>query len=228
MPLSDHALNGSELGEKVRAAFPDYDVDPLESQAALAFLLLRYGVSVTVTIGPEGGSVYRRGVDPSNAGGFKQGDMLNTPISFDFSHSANREVQALMWNRQLTMADRLISLLKSEEFADGRSYWDHSMIYFASEFGRTKKRPENAESFGTGHDLNNGSLLISPFVNGGKVLGGVDRETLLTYGFNPQTGAPEPGRHMAEREVYSGIAQALGVDMSGSGLPDVRAMRRSA
>lgn len=231
MPLSEYGLKGSDLAEKVRAAFPSYDFDPLEAQAALAFLLIRYGVSVTVTIGPEGSAVFRPGatIESFQAGTKEsEGAIINPPISFDFSHQANREVQAVMWNRILTTADRLITLLKGEEFGGGQSYWDRSMIYVATEFGRTRRRPAGAMTFGSGHDLNNGSLLISPFVNGGNVLGGVDRTTLLTYGYNPETGAPEPGRHMTEPETYAGIAHALGVDTSGSGLPDMRAMRRSA
>jgi hypothetical protein len=83
-------------------------------------------------------------------------------------------------------------------------------------------------TFGSGHDLNNGSLIVSPFANGGKVLGGVDPDTLLTYGFDPETGRPEPGRHMTEAETYSGIAHALGVNTAGSNLPDMRAMRKQA
>lgn len=227
MPLGAHGLKGSELGQKVRDAFPNYAFDPLESQAALAFLLLRYGVSVTVTIGPEGGAVFRKGVTLGR-GGLGEGDILNPPISFDFSHNANREVQALMWDRQLRIADKLITLLKSEELADGKSYWDHSMIYFATEFGRSRTRPANAMTFGTGHELNNGSLIISPLANGGRVLGGVNPDTLMTYGFDPETGRPDPGRTMVEKEVYSGIVHALGIDTAGSGLPDMRAMRRTA
>lgn len=227
MPLSAHGLKGSELGQKVREAFPNYEFDPLEAQAALAFMLLRYGVSVTVTIGPEGGAVFKKGVKLGE-GGLGEGDIVNPPISFDFSHQANREVQALMWNRQLSIADRLIGLLQSEEFREGQSYWDRSMIYFATEFGRTRRRPDNAMTFGSGHDLNNGSLIVSPFANGGRVLGGVDPATLLTYGFDPVTGAPQPGRHMTEAETYAGIAHALGVDTAGSSLPDMRAMRRLA
>lgn len=228
MPLAAHGLKGSELGQKVRDAFPNYDFDPLESQAALAFLLLRYNVAVTVTLGPEGGAVFRKGVALNDNDGLGEGGMLNTPIAFDFSHQANREVQALMWDRTLRIADRLIDLLKGEEFADGKSYWDHTMIYFATEFGRTRRRPEGAMTFGSGHDLNNGYLTVSPLANGGKVLGGVDPDTILTYGFNPETGAPEPGRNMTEPEIYAGLAHALGVDTAGSGLPDMRAMRRSA
>ena len=48
-------------------------------------------------------------------------------------------------------------------------------------------------SFGTGHHLNNGSLIVSPFANGNRVLGGVDPDTGLTYGFDPRTGDPERG-----------------------------------
>jgi len=227
MPLAAHGLRGSQLGEKVRSAFPRYEIDPLESQAALAFLLLRYGVAVTVTLGAEGGAVFKPGVSLKESG-LGKGGMINTPIAFDFSHQAHRETQALMWDRTLSVADRLITLLKGEEFRSGQSYWDRSMIYIATEFGRTRRRPEGAMSFGSGHDLNNGSLIISPMANGGKVLGGVDPNTILTYGFDPQTGRPEPGRHMTEAEIYSGIAQAMGVDLSGSGLPDMRAMRSSA
>lgn len=228
MPLAAHGLSGSALGQKVRDAFPNYDFDPLESQAALAFLLLRYGVSVTVTLGPDGGAVFKKGVSLGSGEGLGEGGLVNTPISFDFSHQANREVQALMWDRVLRTADRLITLLKSEEFQDGESFWDHSMIYVATEFGRTRRRPSGAMTFGSGHDLNNGSLIISPFVNGGRVLGGVDPDTLLTYGFDPETGRPEPGRNMTEPEIYSGIAHALGIDTPGAGLPDMRAMRRRA
>ena len=228
MPLAANGLKGSEIGAKVREAFPNYSFDPLEAQAALAFMLLRYGVSVTVTIGPEGGAVFKPGVTIANFGGDSEGAIVNPPISFDFSHQANREVQALMWDRQLKIADKLITLLKSEEFGDGRSFWDHSMIYMATEFGRTRKRPDGAMTFGTGHDLNNGSLLISPHVNGGKVLGGVDTANMLTYGFDPETGAPQPGRTMKEAEIYAGIVHALGVDTPNSGLADMRAMRKMA
>jgi len=172
--------------------------------------------------------VFKKGVSLGSGEGLGEGGLVNTPISFDFSHQANREVQALMWDRVLRTADRLITLLKSEEFQDGESFWDHSMIYVATEFGRTRRRPSGAMTFGSGHDLNNGSLIISPFVNGGRVLGGVDPDTLLTYGFDPETGRPEPGRNMTEPEIYSGIAHALGIDTPGAGLPDMRAMRRRA
>ena len=53
-----------------------------------------------------------------------------------------------------------------------------------------------AEQFGTGHDLNDGALIISPLANGGRLLGGIDAETGTTYGFDPATGTPDRGRQM--------------------------------
>ena len=74
---------------------------------------------------------------------------------------------------------------------------------------RTRVRPANAEDFGTGHHLNNGALLISPMIRGGRVYGGVDPNTTLTYGFDPSSGDPIPGREMSEAEMFSAIAHAL-------------------
>ncbi|HEU4537645.1 MAG TPA: DUF1501 domain-containing protein, partial [Polyangiaceae bacterium] len=119
-------------------------------------------------------------------------------------------------------------LLKAEEFADGQSLWDRTVIYVATDFGRSKTRPANAPEFGTAHDLNNGVVLFSPLVKGGSLLGGVDPATGLTYGFDPETGAPDRNRRTSEREIYAGILHSLGVDTAGSGLPDVRAMRKNA
>jgi hypothetical protein len=229
MPLSQFGLKASQLGEKVTNAFPAYKTDPLEAQAAMAFLLLRYGIAVTVTLGPDLNGLLKNGVTLEGDGnGLSAGGLINTPVGFDFSHNAVRETQAMMWNRTLSVADRLITLLKSEEYAKGESYWDRSMIYCATEFGRTRNRPDNAMTFGAGHDLNNGFLIISPLVNGGKVMGGVDKATTLTYGFDPLTGRPDPGRTMTEAHVYAGIVQALGVETPGGVLPDMRSMRKTA
>ena len=222
-------LKASQLGEKVTNAFPAYKSDPLEAQAAMAFLLLRYGISVTVTLGPDLNGLLKNGVSlQGNGEGLTDGGLINTPVGFDFSHNAVRETQAMMWNRTLSVADRLITPLKSEEYANGQSYWDRSMIYCATEFGRTRNRPDNAMTFGAGHDLNNGFLIISPLVNGGKVMGGVDKATTLTYGFDPMTGRPDPNRTMTEAHVYAGIVQALGVETPGVVLPDMRSMRKTA
>ena len=242
-PLAAHGLASSADGALVRAAFPAFATDPLEAQAALAFLLLKYRLSVTVTLGPSstavidseataaaGGEAYEAGEDddPTAGAGLPEGSIANPPLSFDFSHGEHRGVQALMWSRVLGIADRLIGLLKNEEWGNGQSLWDRTMIYVANDFGRSKNRPEGAEQFGTGHDLNDGALIISPLANGGRLLGGIDPDTGITYGFDPLTGAPDRGRQMTEAEIYAGMAQSLGVSLDGVTLPDMRAMRRSA
>jgi hypothetical protein len=225
-PLSAHGLAESPSGAQVREKFPRYDEDPLDAQAALAFLLLKNRVSVTCTIGPSFNAVLADGATIGGGQGIPEGDLINPPIAFDFSHQSHRATQAMMWSRIMKVADGLIDLLKGEELGNGVSFWDRSMIYIASDFGRDKKRPANAEDFGTSHHLNNGVVVISPMANGNTILGGVDKDTGLTYGFDPSTGAPDPGRNMAEAEIYSGIAQALGIDTSPARLPDMPAMRR--
>ncbi|MCA9554233.1 MAG: hypothetical protein KC933_29630 [Myxococcales bacterium] len=220
IPLGEYGLSESPDGQRVREAFPDFASDPFEAQAALAFLLIKYRVSVTVTIAPSFNvllDLQRLRVD-------------NPPLAFDFSHQSHRDAQGVMWDRMLRVADKLVDLLKAEEFEAGESFWDRSMIYFATEFGRSKRRPNNAESFGTAHDINNGFAMLSPMVNGNKVLGGVDPTTGMTYGFDPEApqGVPITGRNMTEKEIYSGIVHALGIDTSGGNLPDMRAMRKNA
>lgn len=227
-PLSQHGLSSSPAAQQAREVFANYGVDPLHAQAAMAYLLLKFRVSVTVTLGPSFDVVLTDGAAPGTGGGRVSGStLLNPPIAFDFSHQGHRSVQALMWDRLFRVADGLITLLKQEEYGNGESLWDRTMIYVATDFGRTKSRPNNADEFATGHDLNNGSLVISPLANGNKILGGVDPNTALTYGFDPRTGAPDIGRRMNERESFAGLLQALRVDTSGSGLPDMRAMRRA-
>jgi hypothetical protein len=218
VPLDEYGLAESPDGEAVRSAFPDFATDPLEAQAALAFLLIKNRVSTVVTISPSF-NVLLDGLR-----------IVNPPLAFDFSHNSHREAQAVMWDRLLGIADRLITLLKGQEFANGESFWDRSMIYFATEFGRTKRRPDGADNFGTSHDLNNGFAIVSPLANGNKILGGVDPTTGLTYGYDPEDpqGVPRPGTVMEEKYVYSGILHALGVDTSGANLPDVRALRKNA
>jgi hypothetical protein len=220
IPLAEYGLAESPDGQRVREAFPDFLKDPFEAQAALAFLLIKSGVSCSVTIAPSFNvllDLQRLKVD-------------NPPLAFDFSHQSHRDAQGLMWDRILNVADKLVDLLKAEEFEDGESYWDRSMIYFATEFGRTKRRAGGSEQFSSSHDVNNGFAVLSPLVNGNKVLGGVDPTTGMTYGFDPEDpqGVPIPGRNMEEKEIYSGLAHALGIDTSGVDLPDMRAMRKNA
>jgi len=221
LPFKNFGLDPNRDGEILREAFPDIGPDPLQTQALLAYLSVTQGLTCTATFG-LGMNVTIDGKDEDHP------LLTNTPTAFDYSHNAHRSTQAVLWHRIMDTLDRLITLLKVTEYQNGESYWDHSMIYIATDFGRDKTRKENLREFPSGHDVNNGTVIISPMVNGGKVLGGVDNKTLKTYGFDPETGAPETGREMTEKEIYAGILHALDVDTSGSGLPSMRAMRRKA
>jgi hypothetical protein len=215
-PLGDYGLSNAEDIDIIRQSFPNTLTDPLEAQAALAYLLITQGISVTVTIGPDFSPLLMMGSDQI---------VDSPPLAFDFSHQSHRSGQALMWSRMYSICDKLITLLKGRELMSGTSYWDRSMIYFATEFGRTRTRPENAENFGTGHHLNNGALLISPMIRAGRIYGGIDSSSTLTYGFDPMTGIPIPGREMSEAEMFSAIAHGLNLDVAGTGLPTVTALR---
>jgi hypothetical protein len=218
VPLTQYGLDSSPDGARVRAAYPAFFTDPVQGQAALAFLLLKYRVSVAVTLGPD------FNVTLGGASG-----LANPPLAFDFSHNDHRGTQAFMWSRIMSTVDKLIELLKTETFdaTTGETLWDRTMIYVATDFGRTKVRPASATVFGSGHDLNNGFLLISPMVKGNTVLGGVDPNTALTYGFDPRTGTAIPGKMTSnEPDIFSGILTAMGADLTGSGLPDASAFKK--
>jgi hypothetical protein len=219
-PLTQYGLAESPDGARIRERFPRFMVDSLSAKAALAFLLLKHRVSCTVTLSPT----FATAVD-------QQAMFLsNAPLAFDFSHNVHRATQALMWSRILDVVDGLASLLRDEPFDEARgiSFWDRTLIYVATEFGRDRRRPSSNGDFSTGHDLNNGVLIVSPLANGNRVLGGINPQTVLTYGCDMQTGVPSPDVENQEREIYAGILHALRVDTTGSGLPDVRAMRRTA
>ncbi len=229
--LSQHGLESSPGAQAARERFPNYATDPLEAQAALAYLLLKYRVSVTVTLGPTFDVVINGDEDLEGGGGGKlpEGAILNPPIAFDFSHNGHRSSQAFMWDRMYGIADGLIDLLKAEPYGtNGESMWDRTMIYLATDFGRTKTRPQGADEFSSGHNLNNGALAISPLVNGNTLLGGVDPDTGFTFGFDTATGAPDPGRRTTEKEVFGGLLHALEIDTSDADLPDMRIMRKNA
>jgi hypothetical protein len=213
IPLAEYGLAESEDAPLIRSVFPNFLVDPLEAQAALAYLLIKNRVSCAVTIAPTFNIVLTGST------------LANPPLAFDYSHAGHRGAQAVMWNRVLGLADRLITLLEAEEFdaTTGESFWDRTMIHVPTDFGRTKKRKDAAEVFSTSHDLNNGNLFISPLVNGGRVLGGVNLDG-TTYGFDPQTGIADDQRTMTEAEIYAGTLQAL--DVSTTGLPNIPAMRK--
>lgn len=217
-PLSEYGLSSSPDGERLRAVFPDYLTDSVQSQAALAFLLLKYRVAVTVTLGPSFNVVTT------------SKNLISPPLAFDFSHNAHRATQGFMWARVMDVMDKLITLLKAEPFdpTTGESYWDRTLIYMATDFGRTRSRAADATEFSSGHDLNNGVLMLSPMLKGNTVLGGVDPLTTLTYGFDARTGAAMPGKQSSnEADIFSGVLTALGVDTSGSGLPDASGFVRT-
>jgi len=220
-PFKNFGLIPNKDAEILRDVFPDLGADPLQTQALLAYLLVTQGLSCTVSFG-LGMNVTIDGSDADNL------LLTNTPTAFDYSHNAHRATQALLWHRILDTLDRLITLLKSTEYGNGQSYWDHSMIYIATEFGRDKTRIEGAKEFTSGHHVNNGVTIISPMANGGKVLGAIDPKTLYAHGFNGETGEPQQGADMSESHIYGGILHALGVDTEGSGLPSMRAMRKKS
>ena len=189
----------------LREKLPKIDQDPLHAQAALAFLLARFNVSSAMTFGT--GGIPELSDD---------GTLPGTPLDFDFSHTSHIIGQNVNWCRLLEPIDGLIALLKEEPYQDG-SMWDRSLIYVATDFGRSRDIPEGGSVFNypSGHDLNNGNLFISPLLRGNRVYGGVDPDTCLTYGFDPTTGDPEPGRQMNAGHLYSLVAQALGIDFPG-------------
>ena len=227
-PLTEFGLAESPDAALVRDRFPDWETDGLDAQAALAFLLLKNRVTVSVTLGPNADLELSTEEEPMPGQGLPPGSVKNPPLAFDQSHQGHRSSQAFLWHRLYRVTDTLIDLLKGEPFGtSGESLWDRTLIYIATEFGRTRSRPTGAEEWSSGHDQNNGVVLLSPLVNGNRVLGGVDPSTTRTFGFDPQTGEPDPGREMTEEEIYAGILGALRIDTSGSGLSNVSAMCRA-
>jgi hypothetical protein len=215
LPLADYGLVESPDAALVRATFPLLDVDPLEAQAALTYMLIKNHVSVAVTIGPSFNLTLASGDQL----------ILNPPLSFDNSHTMHQATQAFMWGRLLGVADRLIDLLSVAvlDASTGMTFWDRTMIYFATEFGRSKTR-DGLGDYGSMHHLNNGNLVVSPLANGNRVLGNVDPDTGLTFGFDTVSGVADDGREMTEKEIFAGLVQALGIDTAGSDLPDVPIM----
>jgi hypothetical protein len=196
--------------ERVKNFLPSLEFDVMQAEAALAYLLVRNGVSCAVGIGSL--SVATRELV----------DGVLTPSvypteGFDNSHNAHRVAQSVCWARTLRVADGLIRLLKSTEdpTRPGTTMWSHSLVYFTTDFGREKVRAPNATVFGTGHHLNNGCIIASPLVKGGRVYGGVDPDTALTYGFDLRTGEPDVRKKMNEEQVYGAVAHALGASFPG-------------
>jgi hypothetical protein len=187
--------------------FPGLAQNDVQAQTCLAFLLAYHGVATSLTFG------FRSDPVITEADG-----VVTTPIAFDYSHSSHRIAQTAMWGHLAAQLDGLIDLLKQYDYLGDPSLgkmWDRSLIYVATDFGRTKTRPSAASSWSTGHDLNNGSLVISPLIQGNRVYGGVDPKTCLTYGFDRRTGAPDKGVVLEEAAVYGALAHALDIPFAG-------------
>lgn len=206
-------LPGFPVSDDVRRLqgyLPSLAEDVLEAEAALAFLLVLNKASCAVAIGSNN-AVTREILQG------KVQSVVYPQNGYDNSHQAHRVAQSLCWSRSLRVADGLIRLLKDTEdpHTPGTSMWSHSLVYFATDFGREKIRPAGALAFGTGHHLNNGVVMCSPLLRGGRVYGGVDPDTCLTYGFDRSSGEPQPGSTMDEQDVYSVICEAMGVSYQG-------------
>ncbi|MEX1368855.1 MAG: hypothetical protein AB1Z98_37350 [Nannocystaceae bacterium] len=205
--LETFGLRRSPEFGRLQEYLPDLGGDDLQAQAALAFLLAKYGLASSLTFGLDE-APYRQSPDDLT--------LLGSPVAFDFAHSNHVLSQNINWVRMMEVVDALITLLKEEPHGNG-SMWDQSLVYIATDFGRTKDRPVGSDlwSFGSAHDLNNGVVVISPKIKGNRVFGGIDPDTLLTYGYDPGTGDPVPGSRMTSGHVYSLVCQALGVDFPG-------------
>jgi hypothetical protein len=201
-----YGVTSSPLLPTLAARFTKLQVDPWESQAALAVLLAYYGLSCVSTIGLR--------QEPT----FGDEKLITTPIAFDFSHTDHRMAQYLMWAHVLKAIDALVDLLQQLDYLGDPALgkmWDRSLIYVATDFGRDKTRPAGAESWGTGHSLNNGTLIVSPLLAGNRVFGGIDPKTCETFGFDGATGEAAPGLKCSEGHIYSAIAHALDIEFPG-------------
>lgn len=201
--LASFGLETSADINLVREKFPNMANDPFEARMALGFLAAKNGVSNAISVAPSPSPLITAQGSP------------NSPLAFDWSHVDHRAAQNSMWSYILKSVDALIDLLKATDI-DGRpelgKMWDRSLIYIATEFGRDK-----IATGGSGHHLNNGVVMISPMLQGNKVFGGVDPTTGMTFGFDPQTGAPNPAVKMKERDIYSAIAHAVGLNFENRG-----------
>ena len=208
MLLDPASNNLAQFGFEVSAdmqmvleKFPAMNSDPYEAKMALAFLAAKNGMSNAFSISPSQSPLIDANGSP------------NSPIAFDWSHVDHRGAQNAMWSYMLKSIDGLIDLLKVTDIdgdpAKGKM-WDKSLIYIATEFGRDK-----IATGGSGHHLNNGSVIISPMVNGNKQYGGVNPDTGLTFGFDAATGAPDANLQLHEKDIYGALAHALGIEFDG-------------
>src|SRR5262249_35607245 len=156
-----YGITPDPMIEGLRQSLPNMDADKAQAQIALGFLMAYHGVSTSITMGFNTEPLVE-----------SDGSISGAPIAFDFSHNLHRIVQSMMWCPTAAIVDTLITLLKTHDYLGDPSLgrmWDRSLVYIATEFGRDKKRPSGATSWGTAHSLNNGSVLISPLLKGNAV-----------------------------------------------------------
>jgi|GEM_PF-252823 len=195
----------------------DILVDQQVGQVLLAYLMAKEGLTAASVFGPN---------LSTQIGVIDQ----QPPLVFDYSHNNHVAAQATMWSRILDLVDKLIQLLQSTGTVGGGTLWDRSLIYIATDFGRDKVRttpgaplytvdpdgdgPLQAGVVNTGHHLNNGCVVISPLVKPG-LYGGVNPDTLHTYGFNRETGMATDTETIRIGDIYSVIADALDAPFTG-------------
>jgi hypothetical protein len=217
--LEAYGLAPSPYRARLLEVFPSLARgDALEAQAAVGFLLARYGMSCAITIGLSD--------IPSFT---EEGAIVDTPLAFDFSHVDHVTAQNTMWARMMKVVDGLVTLLKEEDYLgvpELGKMWDRSLVYVATDFGRTKTRPSDSSTFGSGHDFTNGNVLVSPLLEGNRVFGSVDPRTCHTSGFDGATGDPDAGAPKREGDIYSAVAHALDIELAGR--TDMSALVRGA
>jgi hypothetical protein len=200
-------LSGGALAAELYKRFPSITEHDVQAQLGLGFLLAYHGISTSITLGFRSDPVIT-----------KAAGVVTAPISFDYSHSAHRVTQNVMWGNLADLLDTFISLLKEYDYMGDPNLgkmWDRSLIYVATDFGRSKTRPSAAPAWGSGHDLNNGSVIVSPLVKGDRVYGGVDPKTCLTHGFDRTTGNPDPAVNFEEAALYGALAHVLDIEYPG-------------
>jgi hypothetical protein len=203
-----YGLQASSLVQQLYERMPNLAAHDTQSQLGVAFLLAYHGISTSVTFGFRSDPVIT-----------KEDGVLTAPIAFDYSHSTHRATQSVMWGNLASLLDTFIGLLKEHDYMGDPALgkmWDRSVIYVATDFGRTKLRPSaGATDWSSGHDQNNGSLIISPLVKGNRVFGGVDPKTCCTYGFDRATGEPKRDVTFEEAALYGALAHVLDIDYAG-------------
>jgi hypothetical protein len=212
--------SSSETPTLLQRVFPLMATDPMEAQAALAYLLIANGISVTVTIGPS--------LSP-NVGGQQIVD--SPPLAFDFSHTLHRGAQAIMWHRMLSVADRLIeSVRKRPNISDGQELLGPLADVFRQRLRSQRAvAPTVAREFGTGpsHQQRLPDRLAAA-ASGNSVLRRRRPEHHAHLRVRPhQRPRRSRAQHEREAELFAGIVQRSVSRRRARVCPTWRALRRA-